>query len=122
MPGSITLGQVSRHRLILAISPSRPAVPITWSECCRVTTPRATMIAVQTTRRLYKIRVSGRLGPTGLSAFPSMVHQVKGGDTELTGLLEDRSALFEVVAAIEALCLDLLELREIQPGRAPRDP
>jgi hypothetical protein len=44
-----------------------------------------------------------------------MVSELKGGETVLTGLLEDRSAVFGVVAQIEALGLELLELRRIQP-------
>jgi len=43
-----------------------------------------------------------------------MVSELKGGETVLTGLVEDRSALFGVVAQIEALGLDLLELRQIR--------
>jgi hypothetical protein len=43
-----------------------------------------------------------------------MVSQLKGSETVLTGLLEDRSALFGVLAQIEALGLELLELREIR--------
>jgi hypothetical protein len=43
-----------------------------------------------------------------------MASELKGGETVLTGLLEDRSALFGVVAQIEALGLELLELRQIQ--------
>ena len=64
---------------------------------------------------LYVIRISGRLGATALSAFPALVHQVKDGETVLTGLLEDRSALFGVLAEIEALGLELVELRRIRP-------
>ena len=56
----------------------------------------------------------GRLGATALSAFPTMVSEVEGGDTVLTGLLEDRSAVFGVVAQIEALGLALLELRPLR--------
>ena len=63
---------------------------------------------------LYAIRIKGRLGATARSAFPSMVPQLKGSDTVLTGLLEDRSALFGVLAQIEALGLELLELRQIR--------
>jgi hypothetical protein len=63
---------------------------------------------------LYSIRIRGRLGATALSAFPSLVSQVKGSETVLTGLLEDRSALFGVVAQIEALGLELVELRQIR--------
>ena len=62
---------------------------------------------------LYEIRVRGRLGPTALSAFPSMVSESKAGETVLSGLLQDRSALFGVLAQIEALGLDLVELRQI---------
>ena len=65
---------------------------------------------------LYEIRIRGRLGATALSAFPSMVSELKGGETVLTGLLEDRAALFGVLAQIEALGLDLLELRQIAAG------
>jgi len=68
---------------------------------------------VATPPGLYTIRVKGRLGATALSAFPTMVSDVRGGDTVLTGRLEDRSAVFGVVAQIEALGLELLELRQI---------
>ena len=63
---------------------------------------------------LYAIRIKGRLGPTALSAFPTMVCEIEDGETVLTGLLEDRSALFGALAQIEALGLDLLELRQIE--------
>ena len=63
---------------------------------------------------VYSLRISGNLGSTALSAFPSMVAQLKGGDTLLTGVL-DRSALYGVLAEIEALNLDLIELRRLVP-------
>ena len=71
----------------------------------RVTTPP---------RGLYRIRIKGRLGPTALSAFPTMVPDVEGSDTVLNGSLTDPSALFGVLAQIEALGLELLELRQIR--------
>jgi hypothetical protein len=43
-----------------------------------------------------------------------MVSELRGSETVLTGLLEDRSAVFGVLAQIEALGLDLLELRQIR--------
>jgi hypothetical protein len=46
-----------------------------------------------------------------------MVSEIKGGETVLTGLLADRSALFGVLGQIEALGLDLLELRQIPARR-----
>jgi hypothetical protein len=69
---------------------------------------------VATLPGLYTIRISGRLGATALSAFPSMVAELQGSETVLTGLVEDRSALFGVLAQIEALGLELLELRHIR--------
>ena len=74
---------------------------------------------------LYEIRIRGRLGATALSAFPSMVSELKGSETVLTGVLEDRAALFGVLAQIEALGRDLLEVRRIgaesQPYEAGND-
>ena len=65
---------------------------------------------------LYAIRIRGRLGATAVSAFPSMVAEFDGGETVLTGLIEDRSALFGVLAQIEALGLELLELWPLAAG------
>jgi hypothetical protein len=67
--------------------------------------------------RLYTIKIRGRLGATALSGFPSMVSHASNDETVLTGLLEDWSALFGVIAQVEALGLDLIELREIQCGQ-----
>ena len=64
----------------------------------------------------YILRVRGRLGATALSAFPTMRSEVRGGDTVLTGWLEDRSAVYGVLAQIEALGLELLELRRVGPS------
>lgn len=69
---------------------------------------------------LYRIRIKGQLGATALSAFPSMVSELRRDETVLTGLVKDRSALFGLLGQIEALGLDLLELRKIRPR--PRDP
>jgi hypothetical protein len=71
---------------------------------------------------LYAIRVKGRLGDTALSAFPSMVPQLIGSETVLTGLLEDRSAVFGVLAQIEALGLELVELRQVRARRGSTNP
>ena len=74
------------------------------------------IVCVHQVPDLYSIRIAGHLGPTALYAFPEMVAQLKGGDTLLTGVL-DRSALYGVLAQIEALCLDLVELRLLLPRR-----
>jgi hypothetical protein len=41
--------------------------------------------------------------------------QASGGDTVLTGPLPDRAALYDVLAQIEALGLELLEVRGLPP-------
>jgi hypothetical protein len=61
---------------------------------------------------LYTIRIRGHLGATMLSAFPALAPRRHGAHTVLTGLL-DRSALYGVLAEIEALGLDLLEVRQL---------
>jgi hypothetical protein len=61
---------------------------------------------------LYMIRINGHLGATMLSAFPAMAPHHHGTHTVLTGLL-DRSALYGVLAEIDALGLDLLEVRHL---------
>jgi hypothetical protein len=64
----------------------------------------------------YAIRIHGHLGAMVLLAFPALVRQRHGPDTVLTGLL-DRSALYGVLAEIEALGLDLLEVRQLTAHR-----
>ena len=68
---------------------------------------------------LYAIRIKGRLGATALFAFPAMESEVEGGETVLTGRLEDQSELFGVLWQIEALGLELVEVRTIHSGPAP---
>jgi hypothetical protein len=64
----------------------------------------------------YVIRINGHLGATVLSAFPATAPRQHGAHTVLTGLL-DRSGLYGVLAEIEALGLDLVEVRHLTPQR-----
>lgn len=67
----------------------------------------------------YVIRINGHLGAMLLSAFPAMAWERQGPETVLTGVL-DQPGLYGVLAEIEALGLDLLEVRQIIPGaRSP---
>ena len=68
----------------------------------------------------YVIRVNGHLGATLLSVFPAMAWQRQGPETVLTGVL-DRPGLYGLLAEIEALGLDLLEIGQLTPeGRSPQ--
>ena len=58
----------------------------------------------------YEIRVRGRLGDMLLVAFPDLRAQADGTETVLTGPLVDQAALYGVLAQLEALGLELLEL------------
>jgi hypothetical protein len=69
----------------------------------------------------YLIRINGHLGATVLSAFPALAPHHHSGHTVLTGLL-DRSALYGVLAEIEALGLDLLEIQKLIPDRTSPEP
>src|SRR5260370_42663963 len=62
---------------------------------------------------LYRIRVKGRLGATVLSSFPSMACELMPSETVLTGWLADQAALVGLLAQIDGLRLELLELRHI---------
>jgi hypothetical protein len=64
----------------------------------------------------YLIRIDGHLGATLLSAFPAMAPHHHGAHTVLTGLL-DQSALYGVLAEINALGLDLIEVRQLTENR-----
>jgi hypothetical protein len=59
----------------------------------------------------YEIRVRGHLGETLLAAFPDLHATAEGGETVLAGDLPDQAALYGVLAQVEVLGLELLEVR-----------
>jgi hypothetical protein len=63
----------------------------------------------------YEISVRGRLGEMICLAFPSLRVQARGADTVLRGALPDHAALHGVLAEIETLGLELLEVRRLPP-------
>ena len=65
----------------------------------------------------YEIRVRGRLGGTFRTAFPGLRTRAQGNDTVLSGTLVDRAALYGVLAMIETLGLELIELRQVTSPR-----
>lgn len=64
----------------------------------------------------YEIRVGGRLGDTIRSAFPDLRIRARGGDTVLSGVFADQAALYGMLAQIEALGLELIEVRRLLPA------
>jgi hypothetical protein len=69
----------------------------------------------------YLIRINGHLAATLLPAFPALALRHHGAHTVLTGLL-DQAALYGVLAEIEALGLDLLEIQKLTPDRTAPEP
>ena len=70
----------------------------------------------------YEIRIAGALSDSLLGAFPDLHAELCGHETVLVGLLPDQAALHGVLARVEALGLELLEVRRrlesLEPGDA----
>jgi hypothetical protein len=58
----------------------------------------------------YEFRIRGLLGDTLLGAFPGLHAEVQGGETVLAGSLPDQAAMHGVLAQIEQLGLELLDV------------
>jgi hypothetical protein len=68
----------------------------------------------QTRSACYEIRVRGRLGEMLLAAFPDMLVEPSEPETVLIATLPDQAALHGVLSRVEALNLELLEVRRTQ--------
>lgn len=66
--------------------------------------------------RCCELRVRGPIGPTMMEAFPTLAASRSGEDTLLTGSLPDQSALYGLIHQLEALGLQLLEIRCLLTG------
>jgi hypothetical protein len=64
----------------------------------------------------YEICVHCHLGDTIRSAFPDLEARERGGDTTLSGVFADQAALYGVLAQIERLGLELIEVRRLPSG------
>ena len=69
----------------------------------------------QTPQR-YQIRIRGHFGESLRHGFPDLDAQCCGEDTILSGALPDQSALYGVLAKIESLALELIEVRRMPSG------
>ncbi len=64
----------------------------------------------------YEIRVKGRVSEQLLSAFDGMDASVQSVETVLRGPVLDQSALYGLLERIQALGLELLEVRRLPAG------
>ena len=68
----------------------------------------------------FEISVKGGLGEAVLGAFPDLTAEGHGDETVLVGRALDQAGLFAVLARIEALGLELLEVRRLTGGSGGR--
>jgi hypothetical protein len=65
----------------------------------------------------YEFRIRGRLGERLLSSFGGFDAEVRPPETILRGSIEDQAALHGVLQQIEALGLELVEVRQVDGRR-----
>lgn len=65
----------------------------------------------------YEFRVRGRLGERLLSSFEGFDAEVQPVETILSGSVADQAALHGVLEQIEALGLELVEVRQVDERR-----
>ena len=70
----------------------------------------------------YEIVVRGLLSETLLAAFPTLSAEAHGAETVLAGALADQAALYGVLAQIEALGLELIEVRRMHSRAKSHEP
>lgn len=68
----------------------------------------------------YEIRVAGILPPEALLDFEQLNASVQPVETVLHGPLQDRAVLHGLLARLEALGVQVLEIRRLQEENAPR--
>jgi hypothetical protein len=63
--------------------------------------------------RHYEITVRGRLSGSLLDAFDGLTASATAGGTVIRGAVPDQAALFGVLERIDALGLELIEVRSV---------
>jgi hypothetical protein len=64
-------------------------------------------------RASYEIRVKGRLTDSLMAAFEGMQASVEPVETVIHGPVQDQAALYGLLARIQALGLELVEVRRL---------
>ena len=72
----------------------------------------------------YEVRIRGRLSGTLVNEFEqlALVASVRPVETVLAGPVADQSALHGLIRRIEALGLEMVEVRRLPPGLRDPDP
>jgi hypothetical protein len=68
----------------------------------------------------YEIRVRGRVTPALLARFEGLRATVEPVETVLQGPVEDQAALHGVIHLVNALGLELVEVRRLPPHDSPQ--
>ena len=63
----------------------------------------------------YEIRVRGRVGEAMLESFRGLQAEVEPADTILRGPVQDPSALRDLLRRVQAMDLELLEVKRLRP-------
>jgi len=67
----------------------------------------------------YEIRIKGRITKSSQSAFDGLMITVDPIETVVRGTLIDQAALYGILERIQALGLELVEVRRIPPSQEP---
>ena len=71
----------------------------------------------------YEIRIRGRVGDPLLESFGDLDASIKPAETVLRGEIQDQAALHGLLDRIQALGLELIEIRQVQePDGSARRP
>ena len=92
------------------------------SVASRVELPKPSMDELMRSRQgngfsqpqLYEFRIRGHLGAVTLRAFDDLAAVTDGPDTRLSGMIADQAALYGVLARMEELGLELIEVRRLE--------
>jgi hypothetical protein len=70
----------------------------------------------------YEIRIEGRLSDTASSRFERFTASVRPAETIMRGEVRDQSELLGLLEQVQALGLDLLEVRQLDDEERRRRP
>ncbi len=69
----------------------------------------------------YEIRIRGKVGDPLLTSFGDLNASIKPAETVLRGVIVDQAALHGLLDRIQALGLELIEIRQVEePGGGAR--